>query len=353
MKKTMKCLVAVFVMALAFVMTGTTAKAEETKRLNDDLVLDLNVTSEISNVGEGTYTGGGVTGLQQTAATLNSITISWTPAAGVASYEICSCDPTTGMLTKIDQVAANVNTYTFSNLPNDYGALIVVYGVDAQGEKGLAKGQYGLVAVYTQPTKIPKVDYYNQAFAGKNKLTVGWSASPIAEGYDVVLYDRKGKVKQKATLGWKQNDVYGVYSTKFSKSNTQNIYKVVITPYITIKNGTEKVNGAKSTFYAVPQARRTSKDSDIGINSFNLKWKKVNGATKYEVYVSTKKTSGFKKVATVNKNKTSYKITKYKGKTINTLNKKYYIKLVTVAKFGKKTVKSKTNIVTSIYSYYK
>ena len=349
MKKTMKCLVAVFVMALAFVMTGTTAKAEETKRLNDDLVLDLNVTSEISNVGEGTYTGGGVTGLQQTAATLNSVTISWAPAAGAVGYAVC--DYSTGSLVLVAQVTET--SYTFTNLAENTAALIIVMPVDAANNLGAASGQYGSVAVYTQPTKIPKVDYYNQAFAGKNKLTVGWSASPIAEGYDVVLYDRKGNVKQKATLGWKQNDVYGVYSTKFSKSNTQNIYKVVITPYITIKNGTEKVNGAKSTFYAVPQARRTSKDSDIGINSFNLKWKKVNGATKYEVYVSTKKTSGFKKVATVNKNKTSYKITKYKGKTINTLNKKYYIKLVTVAKFGKKTVKSKTNIVTSIYSYYK
>ena len=43
MKKTMKSLVAVFVMALAFVMTGTTAKAEEVTRFEENMVLDLNV----------------------------------------------------------------------------------------------------------------------------------------------------------------------------------------------------------------------------------------------------------------------------------------------------------------------
>ncbi len=349
MKKTMKSLVAVFVMALAFVMTGTTAKAEEVTRFEEDMVLDLNVTSEISNIGEGTYAGGAVTNLQQTAATLNSITISWNPAPGATSYAIF--DYSTGNPVFRDQVTTT--SYTFSNLAENSGAIIAVFPVDAANAIGSLEGQYGLVVVYTQPTKVAKVDYYKEAFAKNNKLTVGWTASPNAEGYDVVLYDRKGKAKQKKTLSYKDIDSNNLYSVKFSKSNTQNIYKVVVTPYITIKNGTQKVNGAKSTFYAVPQPKITSKDSDISINSFNCKWKKVNGATKYEIYVSTNVSSGYQKVGTVNKKTTRYLVRKYKGKTINTLNRNYYIKVVTVAKFGKKTVKSKKNYYTRIYSYYK
>ncbi len=345
MKKTMKCIVAVFVMALAFVMMGTTAQASEVKRVNDSLVLDLNESSVISNVGD--YTGGPITDLQQTGATIDSITIGWSATAGAVSYEIYNYS--TGEF--INRVTET--TYTISNIPKDFIGSIAVLPVDAQNQQ-VGKGM--AIYVSTQPTKVEAIDYYKTPFSGSNKLTIAWTPSPVAEAYEVVLYNKSGKVKQKTTIKYDQyvtQENKAFYTTKFSKSNTQNIYKVVITPYITIKGGTEKVNGEKATFYAVPQPKITSKDSDININSFNLKWKKVNGATGYEIYVSTKEKTGYKKVATVKKNNNKYVLKKYKGKTINTLKNKYHIKVVTVAKFGKKKVKSKNYSYTRIWSYYK
>ena len=70
-----------------------------------------------------------------------------------------------------------------------------------------------------------------------------------------------------------------------------------------------------------------------------MKWKKVTGASGYNVYVSTKSNSGFKKCKTVSKKKSSYIITKY-GKKKLSKKKTYYVKVEYLTKVGKKTVKS-------------
>ena len=69
-----------------------------------------------------------------------------------------------------------------------------------------------------------------------------------------------------------------------------------------------------------------------GTGKMKLTWKKVSGATGYQVYMSTKKSSGYKRVATIKKNKTvTYtKKSLKKGKT-------YYFKIRTYKKVGKTT----------------
>ena len=67
-----------------------------------------------------------------------------------------------------------------------------------------------------------------------------------------------------------------------------------------------------------------------------LKWKKVTGAKKYEVYKGAKKKGKFKKVATVKKTTyTDKKIKKSKK------NKNYFYKVRAIAKADGKTVKGK------------
>ena len=66
-----------------------------------------------------------------------------------------------------------------------------------------------------------------------------------------------------------------------------------------------------------------------------LKWAKINGATSYDVYVSTSKTKGYKKVKTVGKSKSSVTIKKFKGKKIKK-SKKYYVYVAAAKKVGKK-----------------
>ena len=179
-----------------------------------------------------------------------------------------------------------------------------------------------------------------------NKLNVKWNEA-ICYGFEVVCYNKSGKVVQTV-------DETAYLGTEFSKTNTQNIYTVKIRPYVYI-NQTEKLYGEFSkTLYAVPQPAITSTDDDVKLNSVNLKWKKVKGATKYDIYVSSSQNGGYKKVASVKGSAKSYKITKFNGKTINTKSTKY-IKIVTTAKFGKKVKKSQSNAQLSAkttYYYY-
>ena len=60
-----------------------------------------------------------------------------------------------------------------------------------------------------------------------------------------------------------------------------------------------------------------------------VRWKKVAGATKYIIYASTKSGSGFKKIATVKKKKTSYIVSKVKGKKLKKYQN-YYFKVQAV-----------------------
>ena len=193
------------------------------------------------------------------------------------------------------------------------------------------------MAIYVKPKQVTglKLNAPFGHYTYQYRLDVVWNDS-VCEGFEAICYNRKGKQVQVI-------DTTDYHSAYFSKTNIQNIYSVKVRAYETINGGTEKLYGQVSkTFYAVPQPYITSKDSDIKQKSINVKWKKVTGATKYVVYVSNKKNSGYKKAATVKASKKSYKITKYNGKTLNLLNKYHYVKVVTYAKFGKKTVKSQS-----------
>lgn len=71
-----------------------------------------------------------------------------------------------------------------------------------------------------------------------------------------------------------------------------------------------------------------------GDTSIKVSWKKVKGATEYIVYRSTGKYGSYKKVKTVNSNKSSYTNSSLKR------NKRYYYKVKAVKKAGSKTYKS-------------
>lgn len=75
----------------------------------------------------------------------------------------------------------------------------------------------------------------------------------------------------------------------------------------------------------------------VSASSAQLSWKKVPGAKSYEIYVSSKANSGYKKVASTKK--CSYKLSKVKGKKLSFKTAKY-VKVVAVSKQGGSAVKS-------------
>ncbi len=286
---------------------------------------------------QNTYSGGYIYSLQQTGATTTSVTVSWQPAYGAIGYVVAEFDGS-----NYNPVQTVQETSFYCTYPEDTAVVLAVFPVDGNG----AIGNPERVVASTLPKKINNVRYANY-FANNNKLMVCWNQSLVAYGYEAVCYNKKGKVVQRVDVPYSSSTPD---KAVFIKSNTKNIYYVVVRGYTLVNGGAKKIYGqASNKFYAVPQPDITSKSSDVTKTSINLKWKKVKGATSYTVYMSNKQSSGFKKVATVKKN--SLKITKFKGKTLNTLNG-YYIKVITNAKFKKKKVKSKGAYVVKAYSYY-
>ena len=73
-----------------------------------------------------------------------------------------------------------------------------------------------------------------------------------------------------------------------------------------------------------------------------IKWKKISYASGYEIYRSTKKNKGFKKVGTVNSKKTKFISKKLKSK------KKYYYKVRAFVKVGNKKFYSQYSAVKNV-----
>lgn len=96
------------------------------------------------------------------------------------------------------------------------------------------------------------------------------------------------------------------------------------------------------TVVSKPKATTIKSLKKSGKKSIKITYKKVSGVSGYQIYMSTKKNSGFKKVATLSSGKSSYT----KGKLKK--GKKYYFKVRTRKKVSGKYVYSSFSKVRSI-----
>lgn len=103
---------------------------------------------------------------------------------------------------------------------------------------------------------------------------------------------------------------------------------------------------AKSYVIAQPEVSTSKKY--LKKNSITVSFKKIKGAKDYTIYMRKKGSSKWTKVKTTKKNK--YKVTKFKGKSINLAKKSYEFCVIANAKVGKKTIKSsKSEYVYTVY----
>lgn len=144
-------------------------------------------------------------------------------------------------------------------------------------------------------------------------LTFLWKKQTGASGYEVSLY--KGNKKVKTALTAKTQ-----YQFKKLKENTQ--YSFQVRAYKSI-NGNKKYSNLSNKLTVKTAAKAPANlNAAAGKKSISLKWKKTSGVTGYEIYISSKSNSGFKKVATI-KGASKTKYTKKKLKT----NSTYYFKV--------------------------
>ena len=161
-----------------------------------------------------------------------------------------------------------------------------------------------------------------------NMLEVAWDRIETADTVNISLYNSKGKKVQSKILSPSSSSV------SFSKMKDE-VYTVKIQASRTINGNTWQT--PVSTIQCFNQARISS--AKVSKKKLTVKWKKVGGATGYDIYVSSKQKSGYKKLKSVGKNTTKATFSKFKGKSFNP-KKTYYIYIETKKKNGKRIDKS-------------
>lgn len=195
------------------------------------------------------------------------------------------------------------------------------------------KGNYtGTKKLYF--TIAPKVTSKITATQTTSTITLKWNKVTGADGYRVYKYNSKTKKYEKL------KDVTGT-SLKISKLKAGTAYKYKVRAY-TKDDGTIW-GGYSSVFETATKPKTpTLKVTSTSKGKVTFSWTNISGESGYQVYYSTKKDSGFKKVK-------SYKTNVVKGsKSKLKSGKKYYFKVRAYKKTASGTVYSSWSSVKSI-----
>lgn len=196
--------------------------------------------------------------------------------------------------------------------------------------------------VLSEPTKIViKTQKYPNIYGLKmtsqttSSVKISWNKLNGAEGYQVYLYNTKTKKYQK----YKYVNSNSLTISKLSSSLT---YKIKV-------DGIRKINGANRVISTATLAigTKTLTPSISSIKSAKkaatVKWKKISGASGYEIYMSTSKNGKYTRKKTITNGKTiSSKVTGLKSK------KNYYFKIRTYKTVAGKKIYSSFSKVKSV-----
>lgn len=273
--------------------------------------------------------------IKQSATTRNSVTVSWDdPNSGDSYYTTTAYRVYVG--TRDDHY--NYNYVLYSTLSATQRS-IQINKLPAGCQK-LIKIEYDYISKYsstpytsymvedirTLPGKVTGLRQVRWYYWIKS-FDATWNEQEGVDGYQYIVKTNKNKTKASGTV-----KSYNSFSV--DKISNSVVYSGRVRAYSTI-NGVKYYGPWSDTAYFMTQPQITK--AKISGNKLVVKWKKVGGATGYDVYVSTKKTSGYKKVKSVSSKTTSATIKKLGTKKFSK-KKTYYVYIVT-----KKTVKGRTS----------
>lgn len=263
--------------------------------------------------------------VMQTNAGTTSVTLQWDKSEGATGYNVYRVESNQEIL--VGKTASN--TYVINNLKAGSTYKYKVYPERSAGGY-TAAASYGTTVsdVKTVPANVKNIitDY---GYKNIKKASVQWERAENANGYEIALYTLKNK-----KIGSTKVLNYNTNSYTFSNIKKE-FYKVKVRAYIQLKTG--KKYSSWSTSYIAIQPEVEGKKSGSGIKA---SWDKINGATNYTVYISSKRSSGYKKVTTTKSTKTMIK--KY-GSSKLRKGRTYYIYVVANKKVGNKTYRSSDN----------
>lgn len=265
--------------------------------------------------------------LIQTVAKDNQISLKWDAVEGATYYSVYRKNSYTDY-TKMGDVATN--KCTIEGLTNSYAAAYVVTAttevVTNEGKNVVsATSSYSsAITAKTLPAQtlgVSITNYYdNIAIA-----YYGWSVTPNCDGYQFQLLNTSGKKIA--------NTYVSGNSIRLDPYKKGVFLKARVRAYVNVDG--EKKFGEWSSNYYSASSKKIEVRRSANRKKIMLSWKKISGVSQYDVYVSTRQSTGFKKVKSVSGSKSSCTITKYGKKALNK-NKTYYIRVKYIGKDGAK-----------------
>ncbi len=261
--------------------------------------------------------------------TISSVKLSWPAVPGAAGYTVYRYSPS-----KKAYVKAGTTSKTSFTAKNLYAGTEYTFKVIAYGKTGAGKvynsDSFAILKTATKPAS-PKFTSFSQT---TSSITVKWGKVTGADGYRVYQYN--AKTKEYENIKTLTGTNYKVLNLKPGLT-----YKFRVKAYKKI-SGVTLWGTASSTISVVtkPEKPKITKLTTAKGKAL-LAWSNVSGESGYEVYYSTNKDSGFKKL--------TYKANVISGsKSELTSGKVYYFKVRAYKTVGDIKVYSSYSAVKSI-----
>lgn len=281
--------------------------------------------------------------LVQTGATKNSITMELTGVTGANYYVLGSAG--TYSSAQIYN-ASTTPTMTASGLRENTSYYMYGYACRRAATTGyIAHPNWDSSWDSSAKTLSGKINTNNfgvsSVWSNINVYDFSVASGIAADGYHFQFQTMKGKVKKDIIQTSKDVDVRDFINGTF--------YRYRVRTYVDC--GSKKEFSEWSDFRYIGMSKKVSGVSKVRgkKRTIHCSWKKVSGAGQYVVYISKSQSGGYKKVKTLSAKKNSIVINKI-GKKKLKKNVRYYVRIVTKAKAGKKYKTSDVNtVMTSSY----
>ncbi len=203
------------------------------------------------------------------------VTLAWTASTGATGYNVKRATTSGGPYTQIAQLAvATSNGYTDSSVTNGTAYYYVVSALNAAGESA---NSAQASATPTGPGVPPAVPANLTATPGNAMVTLAWTASTGATGYNV---------KRATTSGGPYTQLAAPTSPTYVDSSVTNgtAYYYVVSA---LNAAGESANSAQASATpaatGVPPAAPTNLAATAGDTQVSLTWSASSGATSYNV----------------------------------------------------------------------
>ena len=272
------------------------------------------------------------TGVKASCASSKTVTLSWTKQSGVSGYQIFRSTSKTSGFKAIDATSACSYKDSATEYGKTYYYRVAAYKEITKDEGILGASSAVVGPVYTY-SATPAISALTNS--GAKKVTVTWKKAAGATGYQIYRATSKnGTYKKLANVASSKvsyvDSAVAYCKTYYYKIRTYRTVggKTVYSSYSSVKG-----------IYTPPSAATVTAVKNSASKKATVTFKKVSGASGYQIYRATSKSGKYTLVGTVGASKSSFVNSKL------TKKKTYYYKIRTYRTVsGKKIYGSYSNI---------